>query len=81
MSRRLIVAASACLRGGQELLCPARKNLQQQPMEAVDGLCPCATEFIATVDEHAHHNQFGIDLNLDQAVRYADRRPAVSISV
>jgi hypothetical protein len=51
---------------GEELLGSTGKQLEQQPVEAVDGLCPRAAEFVATVYEHAHHDQLRVDLNADQ---------------
>ena len=57
---------------GQELLCPAWEELQQQLVQPVDGLGPGPAQLVATVDQHPHHHQVVVDLNPDQ-VRGAQR--------
>jgi hypothetical protein len=51
---------------GQELLGSAREQLQQQPVQPVDRLCPGAAEFVALVGEHADYDQVRVDLDTDQ---------------
>jgi hypothetical protein len=35
-------------------------------VEAVDGLGSGAAEFVSPVDQHAHHDQLGVGLDVDQ---------------
>ena len=55
----------AGLRRGQELLRPARDQLEQQPVDPVDGLGPGPAELVAPAGEHAQHHQVRVDLDLD----------------
>ena len=63
------------LRRGQELLRPAGKQLQQQPVQPVDGLGAGPAQLVTAVDQHAHHDQVVIDLDPDQ-VRWRAARPS-----
>ena len=62
-------AGLAC---GQKLLRPTGEQFQQQPVQPVDGLRPGPAELVTTVDEHPHHQQVRIDLDLHQ-IRGAQR--------
>jgi hypothetical protein len=52
---------------GQELRCPAREELQQQSVQSVDGLGVRPAELVASVDQHAHHEQVVVELDPQQA--------------
>jgi hypothetical protein len=63
----LIVATSAraCV-ADKNFFAPPAKQLEQQPVEPVDRLGSGATEFVAAVDQHAHHHQLGIGADMNQ---------------
>ena len=68
------------LLGGQELLCPAREKLQQQPVQPVHRLGPGPAQLVTAVGEHAHHQQIVIDIDPRQAgVAQRDHRHRVRI--
>ena len=56
----------ARLGSGQELLRAAGQQLQQQPVDPVDGLGPCPAELVTPVGEQAQHHQVRADLDGDQ---------------